>query len=98
MPVDVLRFPSRPAFDVSHLKEADIQDGEMLCSVCKQSGEPILVEYGYTLTHNLKEFQGNRIVARGGVDFSDEGDVYLLLCTHCEEPYTLPKQFEIAWE
>ena len=83
---------------LKELPEADIQeDGQMHCCMCDEVDDPLFVEIGYELRHDVREMTATQIKARGGTDFSEEGSGYVLQCCHCCAPHRLPADMEIEW-
>jgi hypothetical protein len=80
--------------------------GEMKCPVCGEKNVPDFIEEGYSISHQVREFDIEKgrlkgIIARGGdsSDFSDEGDRLVLMCgsPSCVATFPIPEDMEIDW-
>jgi hypothetical protein len=76
--------------------------GKLKCPYCKKRGVPVLIEDGYTVTHELISLDPKKIRASGwdgssrGV--SEGGDAYFLECSNCFAHLPLPEGMEIEWK
>jgi hypothetical protein len=81
--------------------EATIVNEELVCTKCRQTGTPELIEEGMTVTHNLTRLSSNRIEARGwdgrSSAASEEGERLLLECAYCFQRYRIPEALALEW-
>jgi hypothetical protein len=71
----------------------------MLCTSCKKSAEPRLIEYGFSRDNRFAGVEAGQVRAHqgGSEDYSEDADTAFLECGSCGSIYRIPQSMTIRW-